>query len=492
MSDDFILKTNELVKEFKGFVAVSGVNLNVKRGQIHALIGPNGAGKTTVFNLLTKFHIPTSGQILFNGKDITQSKPAQIARLGIVRSFQISATFPNLTVMENVRIALQRATGTSMHFWRSERILNQLNDRAMTLLDEVDLASMANLTAVELPYGRKRALEIATTLAMNPELMLLDEPTQGMGHEDVDRVTQLIKKVSANRTILMVEHNMNVVASIADTSVCCNVAKSLPKALTKQFPRIHKFWKLIWEQQTTIWKAPMANSTEFLRISQLHAYYGESHILHGVDLTVNHGEVVTLLGRNGAGRTTTVKSILGLVGRRTGSVIIENQETVNWPTHEIAKLGLGYCPEERGIFSALTCEENLMLPPVIAPGGMTVDEIYEMFPNLYERRSSPGTRLSGGEQQMLAVGRILRTGAKCLLLDEISEGLAPVIVQALSKMITALKAKGFTIIMVEQNFRFAAPLADRFYVMEHGQIVEGFSSQELSSKMGMLHEYLGV
>jgi branched-chain amino acid transport system ATP-binding protein len=217
MSDDFILKTNELVKEFKGFVAVSGVNLSVKRGQIHALIGPNGAGKTTVFNLLTKFHIPTSGQILFNGKDITQIKPAQIARQGIVRSFQISATFPNLTVMENVRIALQRATGTSMHFWRSESILNQLNDRAMTLLDEVDLASMANLTAVELPYGRKRALEIATTLAMNPELMLLDEPTQGMGHEDVDRVTQLIKKVSANRTILMVEHNMNVVASIADT-----------------------------------------------------------------------------------------------------------------------------------------------------------------------------------------------------------------------------------------------------------------------------------
>jgi branched-chain amino acid transport system ATP-binding protein len=205
------------VKEFKGFVAVSGVNLSVKRGQIHALIGPNGAGKTTVFNLLTKFHIPTSGQILFNGKDITQSKPAQIAREGIVRSFQISATFPNLTVMENVRIALQRATGTSMHFWRSERILNRLNDKAMSLLEEVDLASMANLTAVELPYGRKRALEIATTLAMNPELMLLDEPTQGMGHEDVDRVTQLIKKVGANRTILMVEHNMNVVASIADT-----------------------------------------------------------------------------------------------------------------------------------------------------------------------------------------------------------------------------------------------------------------------------------
>jgi branched-chain amino acid transport system ATP-binding protein len=217
MSSEYILETRDLVKEFKGFVAVNGVSLKVRRGQIHALIGPNGAGKTTVFNLLTKFLIPTRGHILFNGADITTQKPAQVARLGIVRSFQISATFPNLSVMHNVRVALQRATGQSMHFWRSERVLDALNDRAMELLAEVDLQDMAHLTAVELPYGRKRALEIATTLAMNPELMLLDEPTQGMGHEDVDRVTQLIKKVSANRTILMVEHNMSVVASIADT-----------------------------------------------------------------------------------------------------------------------------------------------------------------------------------------------------------------------------------------------------------------------------------
>ena len=217
MADEIILETRGLIKEFKGFVAVNGVDLRVKRGQIHALIGPNGAGKTTVFNLLTKFLIPTKGQIVFNGQDITAEKPSQVARRGIVRSFQISATFPNLTVMENVRIGLQRATGTSMHFWRSERSLNLLNDKAMALLDQVDLGNMADLTAVELPYGRKRALEIATTLAMEPELMLLDEPTQGMGHEDVDRVTQLIKKVGANRTILMVEHNMNVVSKIADT-----------------------------------------------------------------------------------------------------------------------------------------------------------------------------------------------------------------------------------------------------------------------------------
>ena len=236
----------------------------------------------------------------------------------------------------------------------------------------------------------------------------------------------------------------------------------------------------------------MAEPKEFLRISDLHAWYGESHILHGVNLTVNEGEVVTLLGRNGAGRTTTIKSILGLVGRRTGQITINGTESVNMAPHQIAKLGIGYCPEERGIFASLTCEENLMLPPVIASGGMGLDEIYEMFPNLSERKNSPGTRLSGGEQQMLAVGRILRTGARFLLLDEISEGLAPVIVQALARMIRSLKAKGYTIIMVEQNFRFAAPLADRFYVMEHGQIVEGFTAAELPHKMNMLSEYLGV
>jgi branched-chain amino acid transport system ATP-binding protein len=213
---DVILETRELTKEFKGFTAVNQVNLRVQRGHIHALIGPNGAGKTTCFNLLTKFLAPSAGRILFNGKDISALKPAQIARMGIIRSFQISAVFPHLTVLENVRIGLQRTLGTSFHFWRSERTLTQLNDRAMQLLAEVDLEGFADTVTADLPYGRKRALEIATTLAMEPDLMLLDEPTQGMGHEDVHRVTALIKKVSAGRTILMVEHNMNVVAGICD------------------------------------------------------------------------------------------------------------------------------------------------------------------------------------------------------------------------------------------------------------------------------------
>jgi branched-chain amino acid transport system ATP-binding protein len=236
----------------------------------------------------------------------------------------------------------------------------------------------------------------------------------------------------------------------------------------------------------------MDKGVEFLRLTDVHAFYGESHILHGVDMTVNRGEVVTLLGRNGAGRTTTLKSILGLVGRRSGSIMINGRESVRLPPHRIAQLGIGYCPEERGIFASLSCEENLMLPPPVASGGMSLDEIYAMFPNLKERRSSPGMRLSGGEQQMLAVARILRTGAKLLLLDEISEGLAPVIVQALARMIRMLRERGFTIVMVEQNFRFAAPLADRFYVMEHGRIVETFAAGELASKTELLHEYLGV
>jgi branched-chain amino acid transport system ATP-binding protein len=232
---------------------------------------------------------------------------------------------------------------------------------------------------------------------------------------------------------------------------------------------------------------------ELLKIANLDAWYGESHILHGVEFTVQEGEVVTLLGRNGAGRTTTLRAIMGLTGARAGSIVIGGVETVSFAPHRIARIGVGYCPEERGIFSTLSVEENLMLPPRLnGAGGMQVEEIYSMFPNLRERGASPGTRLSGGEQQMLAVARILRTGARLLLLDEISEGLAPVIVQRLGAVIRTLKSKGLTVVLAEQNFRFAAPLADRFYVMEHGRIVQHFEQAQLASQMGMLHEFLGV
>jgi branched-chain amino acid transport system ATP-binding protein len=235
-----------------------------------------------------------------------------------------------------------------------------------------------------------------------------------------------------------------------------------------------------------------AKGNEILRIADLHAFYGESHILHGIDLKVNEGELVTLLGRNGSGRSTTLKAILGLVGRRSGSVMVNGNEVTAMAPHRIARLGIGYCPEERGIFSGLTAEENLMLPPEVKSGGMTLDEIYKVFPNLHERRNSPGMRLSGGEQQMLAMARILRTGARLLLLDEITEGLAPVIVKKLGEVIRLLKSRGYTIVLVEQNFRFAAPLADRHYVLEHGRIVATVLKNELEAKTEMLHELLGV
>ncbi len=239
----------------------------------------------------------------------------------------------------------------------------------------------------------------------------------------------------------------------------------------------------------------MANSSQaapMLELQDVHGWYGESHVLHGISFDVREGEVVTLLGRNGAGRTSTLRAIMGLIGSRKGSIRVKGVETSALPTHRIARLGVGYCPEERGIFSSLSAEENLMLPPVLGPGGMALDAIYGMFPNLRERASSQGTRLSGGEQQMLAVARILRTGARLLLLDEISEGLAPVIVHKLAEMVGTLRRQGYTILMVEQNFRFAAPLADRFLVVEHGQVIQSFTQAELPERLERLHEYLGV
>ncbi len=231
---------------------------------------------------------------------------------------------------------------------------------------------------------------------------------------------------------------------------------------------------------------------ELLRVTNLHAFYGESHILHGMDFTVGRGELVTLLGRNGSGRTTTLKAILGLVGKRTGSIMMNGRETVHMQPHQVVHLGIGYCPEERGIFASLSTEENLMLPPTVSSGGLSVDELYRMFPNLKERARSQGSRLSGGEQQMLAMARILRIGARLLLLDEITEGLAPVIVQALGRVVSQLKERGFTMILVEQNFRFAAPLADRHYVVEHGRIVDLVDRADLPHSMEKLHKYLGI
>jgi branched-chain amino acid transport system ATP-binding protein len=237
---------------------------------------------------------------------------------------------------------------------------------------------------------------------------------------------------------------------------------------------------------------PDAVADALLQVAGLHAWYGESHVLHGMDFAVGEGEVVTLLGRNGAGKTTTLRALMGIVGQRTGSVRYRGAELIGLASNRIARMGVAYCPEERGIFASLDVEENLMLPPLVRAGGMSVDEIYAIFPNLQERRRSQGTKLSGGEQQMLAIGRILRTGASLLLLDEPTEGLAPVIVQQIGQVIETLKSKGFTILLVEQNFRFASTIADRHYIVEHGQVIDMIRNAELAANIGKLHDYLGV
>lgn len=290
------------------------------------------------------------------------------------------------------------------------------NDRALELIEWVGLTEYANTVAVELPYGRKRALEIATTLALEPEMMLLDEPTAGMGHEDVGRIATLIKRVAQGRTVLMVEHNLRSSPIFPTRSPCWRAAKFWPKAITRRCRRTRTWCRPIWGP---------AMAEAMLSVSGLNAWYGESHILHGVDFQVREGEVVTLLGRNGAGKTTTMKSVMGIVGSRKGSVKFKGTETIGLPSYAIARQGIAFCPEERGIFASLDVKENLLLPPAVAEGGLSVETIFELFPNLKERLASQGTKLSGGEQQMLAIGRILRTGAKLLLLDEPTEGLAP-------------------------------------------------------------------
>ena len=492
-----LLETVGLTKEFRGFVAVKNVSLRVAAGSIHALIGPNGAGKTTCFNLLTKFLTPSAGTIRFKGHNITTDRPAEVARRGVVRSFQISAVFPHLSVLENIRVALQRRRGRSFDFWRSEHVLDAYDGRAKELAEAVGLLDFLEKPAVELPYGRKRALEIATTLALDPELLLLDEPTAGMGHEDVDRIAALIQRVAADRTVLMVEHNLKVVANLSHTITVLARGRSWPRGTTPPSPRTRTSCRPTWvpsmpEPSVAAGEPQGQLAAAMLGVDKLHAWYGESHILHGVDLSVRPGELVTILGRNGAGKTTTLRSLMGMVAQRKGSVKIQGTETIRLPPHRIARLGIAICPEERGIFASLDVEENLLLPPQVAPGGMGLDAILTLFPNLRERMHSQGTKLSGGEQQMLAIARILRTGARLLLLDEPTEGLAPVIVQQIGATIRRLKADGFTILLVEQNLKFAASIADRHYVMDRGRIVDEIAAPHFESSLPKLQQYLAV
>ena len=350
--DDVILATSALTKRFGGFTAVNDVHLEVRRGTIHALIGPNGAGKTTCFNLLTKFVQPTSGSIRFKGRDITGMRAADIARQGLVRSFQISAVFPRLTALENVRIALQRRRGDSFDFWRSERALAHYDAEAMARLDDVGLTAFAETPAGELPYGRKRALEIATTLALEPEVLLLDEPMAGMGQEDVGRISALIKRISANRTILMVEHNLSVVADLSDRIT--PAGRCSPRGVRRGLQRSARGRGLYrgrpWLRRRRRRRRP---ARPLLGVRELNGWYDESHVLHGVTFRGGGRRGGDAAGPQRRRQATTLKAIMGILARREGSIVFEGRELIGLPARAIARAGIAYCPEERHLRLAL-------------------------------------------------------------------------------------------------------------------------------------------
>ena len=492
MGNEIILETVDLTKEFAGFVAVNGVSLRIERGTIHALIGPNGAGKTTCFNLLTKFLQPTRGTHPLQGQGHHR------ARAGGRRAARHGALVSDLGGVSPSHRAGKRAHRAAAPARRLVRLL-ALARGARTHFNERALAphrrrrTVANLlptTAVDLSYGRKRALEIATTLALDPEMLLLDEPTAGMGHEDVDRIAALIKRVAANRTVLMVEHNLRVVANL------CHRITVLTRGRDPRRGRLRHRVEQSRGARGLHGSGPCL-TTPRRRCSRSRTCRpgtASRTSCTASTSTCDPGEVVTLLGRNGAGKTTTLKSIMGIVGAAHGLGALRGRETdrVCPPTTSRARASR-FCPEERGIFASLDVRGE---PAAAARGAagraVASSGSSSCFPTSRSGCASQGTKLSGGEQQMLAIGRILRTGARLLLLDEPTEGLAPVIVQQIGKTIRTLKQQGFTILLVEQNFRFASTVADRYYVMEHGRVVDTFANAELDANIDKLHDYLGV
>ena len=394
-----------------------------------------------------------------------------------------------MTVLENVRIALAaRSAAVRSTSGARAACSSSYNDRAMELIADVGLSEFANWNAVELPYGRKRALEIATTLALDPEMLLLDEPTAGMGHEDIDRIAQLIKRVAANRTVLMVEHNLSVVADLSDTH---HRADARPRAgrrrLRHRVDQSRSARSLYGGRTCLTSRAPLLVGQGPAGLVRRVAYSARRHFRRAR----RRGGHAARPQRRRQDHDAEVDHGHRRAAHRLGA--LRGPGTDRPLSNQIARAGIAFCPEERGIFASLDVEENLLLPPVVRPGGLSLEQIFELFPNLKERLgSSQGTKLSGGEQQMLAIGRILRTGARLLLLDEPTEGLAPVIIQQIGKTIRSLKQQGFTILLVEQNFRFASTVADRYYVMEHGRIIDQFANAELDANVEKLHEYLGV
>ena len=490
-----VLETKELCKNFGSLEAVTRVSFKLEKGELRSIIGPNGAGKTTFFNVLTGMLAPSSGDILFKGESIAGLPPHQVAKKGIGRSFQITSIFPQLTVYENILIP-------SMLYYSKNEAIN----RTWEILEDVDLKDKANLIAANLSHGDQRHLDIGIALTTKPELLLLDEPTSGMPPEESIRTVKLIQRLKSERgyTIILIEHKMDIVLSVSDRITVLYLGEKIAEGTPSEIQAsdevqkaylggLDKEYKRVNNRQRKL----AGNGQEILKLEKVNSFYGESHVLRDVSMKVREGEIVALLGRNGAGKTTTLRTILGLTPARSGSIQFGKDRIEGLSPETVANKGISLVPAGRRIFSNLDLMENLELPFFMKgidskQKRSQIEQIFNYFPALVERKTHKGNRLSGGEQQMLAIGRALVGSVKFMMLDEPSQGLAPMIVKHLAEIVQEINKKGMTILLVEQNALMALELADRVYVMDKGEIVYEGRPEDLWADRKLSQALLGV
>ena len=500
-----LLEVSGLRKSFGGVHAVQGVSFTLQAGELLALIGPNGAGKTTTFQMIGGQLRPDAGRVVLAGRDITALSARALAGLGVGRTFQIAETLTSFTALANVQMALLAHDGRWRGIWRkADRYRMQ---DALALLDQVGMAAQAGRPCSELAYGDVKRLELALALCGQPRLLLMDEPTAGMAPGERVALMRLVRQLAVERQmgVLFTEHSMDVVFGQADRIAVMVrgelLAEGSPEAVRAN-AQVQQAYLGSGLNAAGAASAPADRGEQapLLRVQALNAWYGAAQILHGVSLAVHPGEVLALMGRNGAGKSTTLKSIAGLVARTTGTRTFLGQDITRWPAHRIARAGLGYVPEERRIFGDLTVLENLETgrqsarrrPDGAALQAWTVQRLFALFPNLREMPDRPGARMSGGEQQMLTVARTLMGQPYLVLLDEPSEGVAPAIVEQMVQAVRALKRSGIAIVLSEQNLAFAEAVADRVLVIEQGRTVHEAAMADFAADRKVRQELLGI
>jgi ABC-type branched-subunit amino acid transport system ATPase component/ABC-type branched-subunit amino acid transport system permease subunit len=494
--DQHVLSVRTLSKRFGQLVVADGINLDLRQGEIHSLIGPNGAGKTTFFNMVTGLVPRDAGQILFNQREVGSLPPHQRVDAGIGRSFQILSVFKNLTVFENVRVAVQARSNHRFAFWRNAYAFQPINERTWSILDSMGLSEHADKAAIDLPHGEQRLLEIAITIATDPEILLLDEPLAGLGHEDRERISALIRQLSGRHSILVIEHDIDRVLAISDRITILHqgrvIAQGGPQEVMNQPEVVTAYLgrkpPSAAVQEIGIRRARSRATAPILKLKDVVAGYEGSSVLRDVNLEVSEGEIVALLGRNGVGKTTTLRTIIGSIKPMAGAIEFDGQQIGGRPPYRINRLGISVVPEGRRIFPNLTVRNNLQLAQ--RSGGRSVQDAFELFPRLQTLQDSKGETLSGGELQMLAIARALMAPTKLMLLDEPLEGLAPGLVNEVVQAIGLLRGQT-SILIVEQN-DLILQMADRAYVMVSGQIAYAGDAEALRQDEALQVRLLGV